>query len=272
MKKKIIIAVLVIATSFLLTAMMMPLKREFKIVKTFNIPEARQGIAVDEDYFYAIDTRAIAKYEKGTGKLTASWQGEEEGQIKHLDSGIIIDGKLYCAHSNYPEFPMTSSMEVWDPETLEHIESYSFGIEWGSCTWVDKHDGYWWAVFAHYNKWSDSTGTDVRNTTLVKFDEDWRKLEAWVFPAEVLKKFGNMSNSGGSWGPDGYLYITGHDNPELYVMKVPEIGSELELIETVSINCTGQGFAWDRTRPGYIYTINRPETLVICSEMKKENE
>ena len=61
--------------------------------------------------------------------------------IIHLDSGVIVDGKLYCAHSNYPGIPMTSSIEVWDPSTLEHIESHSFGIFRGSCTWVDQLQG-----------------------------------------------------------------------------------------------------------------------------------
>ena len=55
-----------------------------------------------------------------------------------------MDGKLYAAHSNYPEWPMTSSLEILDAETMEHVGSHSFGIQWGSLTWVDWHDGHWW--------------------------------------------------------------------------------------------------------------------------------
>lgn len=245
-------------------------ERKFEQIKIFEIPEARQGVAVDENYFYAVTNYKIAKYNKTTGEFVDIWEGKEKGPIKHLDSGAIIEGKLYCAHSNYPEFPMTSSIEIWDPETMEHIESHSFGIEYGSCTWIDKYNGYWWAAFAHYNKWSDSTGTDVRWTTLVKFDDQWMKIESWIYPNEVLKKFGEMSNSGGSWGPDGLLYITGHDAPELYVMKIPEQGSILELVDIVPINCTGQGIAWDRSDPGLIFTIRKADHKVIHSKLITE--
>ena len=55
----------------------------------------------------------------------------------------------------------------------------------------------------------------------------------WVLPEEVLEKFEDMSNSGGSWGPDGRLYISGHDPAEVYVMELPEAGSMLKWVATV---------------------------------------
>ena len=56
-----------------------------------------------------------------------------------------------------------------------------------------------------------------------------------------------MSNSGGSWGSDGHLYLSGHDDPEIYVMALPEDGSELDWLATISIpGLNGQGIAWDR--------------------------
>ena len=245
-------------------------QRKFEEVKTFNAPEARQGVAVDENYFYAITNYKIVKYNKVTGDSVDAWEGKDNGPIKHLDSGAIIDGKLYCAHSNYPDFPMTSSIEIWDPVTMEHVDNHSFGIDYGSCTWVDKHDGYWWAAFAHYNKWTDSTYTDRRWTTVIKFDDEWRKLEAWVFPQKVLTKFEHMSNSGGSWGPDGLLYTTGHDGAQVYVMQIPKQGSILELVEIVPVNCTGQGIAWDRSESGSFYTIRKSDRNVIHSKLISE--
>ncbi|OGU35141.1 MAG: hypothetical protein A2068_04705 [Ignavibacteria bacterium GWB2_35_6b] len=242
-------------------------RKKFEEVKKYSVPEARQGVAVDKDYFYAIDTRGIAKYEKVSGKLVKKWEGKEGGPIKHLDSGVILDGRLYCAHSNYPEFPMTSSIEIFDPETLEHTGTHSFGINWGSCTWVDRHQGFWWAAFAHYNKWKDSTKTDVRWTRVIKFDDQWRELESWIFPKEVLYRFENMSNSGGAWGPDGNLYCTGHDPAEVYVLKIPSKGSILELVDIIPVNCTGQGIAWDKSEPGSIYTISKAERKVIHSKL-----
>src|SRR5262245_4642692 len=90
-------------------------------IKSWDVPEANQGVGVDEKYFYAIDNTTIAKYEKETGKRVAIWEGGKGGEIKHLDGAVIVDGKLYGAHSNYPEWPMTSSVEIWDAATLEHI-------------------------------------------------------------------------------------------------------------------------------------------------------
>ncbi len=119
-------------------------------LEEFPAAEARQGVAVDADAIYVIDSRAIGKYDKRTGKRIRQWVGPEDGPIQHLNSGVVIEGRLYCAHSNYPHQPMTSSIEIWDADSLEHLGSHSFGIFAGSATWVDFHDGYWWVVFANY--------------------------------------------------------------------------------------------------------------------------
>jgi hypothetical protein len=241
--------------------------RYFEQREMFNAPEARQGVAVDENFVYVVGSQQIAKYDKKTHELIKKWIGKETGPIIHLDSGAIIDGKIYCAHSNYSGVPMTSSVEVWDAETLEHIDSHSFGINWGSCTWIDRLDGSWYAGFGHYNKLKHLTGKGSEWTVVVKFDDDWRFLESWVFPEEVYTKFGRMSNSGGSFGPDGLLYCTGHDNPELYVLKFPKQGSELELVEILPIENAGQGIAWDRSNPGFIYAMKKKEREIIVSEL-----
>ena len=243
--------------------------RQFKEITRFQMVEARQGVAVDEKYIYVIGSRKIGKYEKDSGKSVAKWEETENGPIIHLDSGVIIDGKLYCAHSNYSDVPMTSSIEIWDAQTLEHIDSFSFGIHWGSCTWVDRHDGYWWAAFAHYEKWKHVTGKGSEWTTVIKFDDQWNDLEAWVFPENVVARFRPMSNSGGSWGPDSLLYCTGHDRSEIYAFRIPARGSVLELVDTISINIFGQGIAWDRSRQNLIYGIRKKDKEVIVSELIK---
>ena len=56
-----------------------------------------------------------------------------------------------------------------------------------------------------------------------------------------------MSNSGGSWGPDGFLYLTGHDLEEVYKVRLPTAGSTLELVTTIPMTVRGQGIAWDRS-------------------------
>jgi hypothetical protein len=237
-------------------------KQKFSELRRFDAKEARQGVAVDKNYIYVIGTREIGKYDKLTGEFITSWNEAENGPVIHLDSGVIIEGKLYCAHSNYPGIPMTSSVEVWDAKTLEHIDSHSFGIHWGSCTWVDFYNGFWWAAFAQYDKWKSETNKGTEWTTIVKFDENWHYLNTWVFPLDVIERFRPMSNSGGSWGSDGLLYCTGHDRPELYAMQIPVSGTKLELIDIVPIDNTGQGIAWDRSEAGIIYTISKKDRQV----------
>ena len=259
----------ILISSFALLFCQRPLEEEtenqFVEMARYDASEARQGVAVDEKYFYAIGTREIGKYEKATGKRVAKWQEKEDGSIIHLDSGVIVDGKLYCAHSNYPGIPMTSSVEIWDAGTLQHIDSHSFGVRWGSCTWVDRHDGHWWAAFAHYDKLKAKGLTDKGTewTTLVKFDDQWQPLKTWHYPDQVIERFRPMSNSGGSWGPGGLLYATGHDRAELYALRPPRACSVLKLVAILPIGIRGQGIAWDRSDPGVLYGIDKDKREII---------
>jgi hypothetical protein len=226
----------------------------------FNIPEANQGVGVDDRYFYAIDNQQIGKYDKKTGKLVGRWEGPKDGPIVHLDSAVVLDGKIYCAHSNYNQWPMTSSVEIWDANTMQHMGNHSFGINWGSLTWLDYFNGHWWGTFANYDVRYGPNKTPYGHkaaTQMVKFTADFKYLESWVLPKAILDKFEAMSNSGGSWGPDGFLYLTGHDPAELYKMRLPKAGSVLELVETIPMNVRGQGIAWDRSDRGIIYGIIR---------------
>jgi hypothetical protein len=226
----------------------------------FVVPEANQGVGVDAQHFYAVDNETIGQYDKATGKLVKKWQGPKKGPITHLDSAMVMDGKIYAAHSNYPEWPMTSSLEIFDAATMEHIGTHSFGIQWGSLTWVDWHDNHWWMTFANYDRLLGPNKTPYghkANTLMVKLTRDFRLVQSWTLPKAILDRFEDMSNSGGSWGPDGFLYLTGHDPAELYRMRLPKAGSTLELVDIIPMNIRGQGIAWDRSQPGVIYGIIR---------------
>jgi hypothetical protein len=94
-------------------------------------------------------------------------------------------------------------------------------------------------------------------TQMIKFTADFKFVEGWVMPKVLLDKFEDMSNSGGSWGPDGFLYLTGHDPAEVYKMRLPKAGSVLELVEIIPANIRGQGIAWDRSERGVLYGIVR---------------
>jgi len=225
-------------------------------VMSFKAPEARQAVAVDDAFFYAIDNRTIAKYDKRTGERVASWAGPDGAPIIHLNSGVVIDGKLYAAHSNYPGWPMVSSVEIWDAAALKHIDTHSFGIDRGSLTWLDHHGGAWWGAFANYGAGGEP-GFGNDNTQIVRFDAGWQVAEAWVLPEALLEELDPMSNSGGSWGPDGRLWITGHDKPAAYALALPEAGSVLRWIATAALDIGGQGIAWDRSGSRLIWGIVR---------------
>ena len=229
-----------------------------------------QGVAVDMDYFYAISNSIISKQRKSDGSFVAIWDGSKAGVIRHLNSGVVIGNKLYCANSNFPDTPMASSIEIYDTRTMKHIGNHSFGIYRGSATWIDKKDGFWWVVFANYNGKHSFAGRDNRWTTLVKFTDQWIEVGAWVYPKEVLEDFSPNSNSGGNWSKDGMLYLTGHDKKEMYIMKLPTIGYTLQLVLKVPIANPGQAFAIDRSEKGreVIYAINRAENAVVVEEIK----
>ncbi len=236
-------------------------------IEDMPAPEARQAVAVDADAVYAIDSRTIGKYDKRTGKRILQWAGPEDGPIQHLNSGVVIEGRLYCAHSNYPNQPMTSSIEIWDTDSLEHVGNHSFGIFAGSATWVDFHDDYWWVVFANYDTHGGSPGKGPEWTTLVQFDKEWRHRAAWVLPQTLVDEFSPYSASGGAWGPDGYLYLTGHDAAAIFRMSLPATGSALELKKRIAMPIEGQGIAWDRsTDVARLYGLRRSTRTVVVME------
>jgi len=226
----------------------------------FKAEEAHQGVAVDGGHFYAITNTAIGKYRKDTGERVGGWKEESAGRIKHLNAGLILDGKLWCAHSNYPEVPMKSSVEVFDPETMQPLESIDLTNVGGSLTWVDRRDGWWYACLAEYAK----TGDPAR-TRVVRFDLNWKPAGEIRFPPEAVAKFGKNSSSGGSFGPERHLYITGHDARELYRLDFPVSGDVWTWREAIPISAHGQAFAWDRSEPGVLYSIDRKTHEVIVS-------
>lgn len=230
-------------------------------------PEARQGVAVDRDHLYAVTNRAIGKYDRRTGERVGEWEGSEDGPIVHLNSGVVVDGRLYAAHSNYPGVPQVSSIEVWDAVTMEHVASHALGIQNGSATWVDRHDCAWWVAFASYDGRGGVPGRGVEWTELVRYDNEWRATNAWVFPAEVVERFRPYSNSGGAWGPDGQLYVTGHDAMEVYVLRLPDAGGVIALVEILPFAGRGQGIAWDPADPEVLFGVRRDTQEVVATRI-----
>lgn len=238
-------------------------------LQRWPVMEGNQGVAVDAEHFYGIGNHALVKHRKDTGERVAQWFGPRNGTIIHLNAGWVEGNHLVVAHSNFPQLPMASSLETFDTRTLEVIDSYSFGIRLGSLTWAVRHQGFWWACFANYNDNGTTPGFDQRWTYIAKFDDNWQQLESWLFPPQVIATWGDSASSGGDWGDDGLLYVTGHDAAELYVLRLPKQGVTLEYVTTIDVPFEGQSWAWDRSARGerIIYGISRAKQEVIAARI-----
>ena len=95
------------------------------------------------------------------------------------------------------------------------------------------------------------------------------EVRKWKFPAEVSAHWGSQSCSGGSWGPDGYLYTTGHDDAKAYVLAIDPAG-DLKYVRTEEgVGFYGQAIAWDRfsDQPvlwGIVRGKDVSQTLMSC--------
>ncbi|MEO6809121.1 MAG: hypothetical protein ABI353_08400 [Isosphaeraceae bacterium] len=234
-------------------------------LRRFKAAEAHQGVAVDTEFFYAISNHAIGKYRKDNGNRVAGWDGGKGGRIKHLNAGVVIDGRLVCAHSNFPEVPEESSVEIWDATTMQPIDSHRFTHPPGSLTWALPNAGGWLACFAHYKSTSDPAQTRV-----VRFDAHWQEQARWSFPHALIRRFAGSSASGGALGSDGTLFVTGHDAKELYRLHISETRSVLDWQTTIPISAEGQAICWDPVEPTLLYSISRRTQEVIVSRVTSD--
>lgn len=233
------------------------------VLHSLDATEARQGVASDGVHAYAIDNSRIGKYDLKTGKRIAAWEGEP-ALFPHMNSCTLFERKLICAASNFPKVPMTSAIEIFDPAAMTHLTTISLGMGIGSLTWTSRKDGFWWAGFANYPGRGGEPGRDNRYTAVVKFDNQWRKIESFTLPDAVLERMAPMSMSGGGWGDDGLLYVTGHDRPEVYALRLPKAGSTLELVATLPIPFEGQAIDWDPKQKRLLWGISRKDRKAIA--------
>lgn len=230
--------------------------------KVYPTTSAKQAVAVDSRFIYVINNAEILKLDKSSGQQVGIWQ-DSSGNIKHLNSGVIVENKLYCANSNFPETPMASSIEIFDPVTMSPIGSHSFGIDIGSATWIDWYEGHWYVVFAHYTGHGGEAGKTNQWTQLIKYTPDWVRVGGWIFPEDLIQKFDHYSNSGGFLSSEGKIYATGHDHKELYLLALPKQGYTLDWSATIPAPFEGQGIAQDPAQQDLIFGIIRSKNQVI---------
>lgn len=167
------------------------------ILKKFQI-KVSQGVAVDGKCFYAISNTRISKCTKNSGEEISVWQADlkkkAEIHFKHLNSGTVVAGKLYCAHSRFPISPNDCTVGIFNVkgDALEHKKTIKMPKKHGSLTWIDQRgDGSWWMCYAVYGKGKNNT------TKLVKYRYDdgvFTEDRTWFFPAEVISRWGIIKN------------------------------------------------------------------------------
>ncbi|MEM7730054.1 MAG: hypothetical protein AAF311_12395 [Pseudomonadota bacterium] len=244
-----------------------PLQLEAEALRQWDAPEARQGAAASDDSIYAIVNHVIGRYDKASGELLARWTGPRNGQVRHLNSCYVDDDRLLCANSNHPQVPMASSVEIFDAQTLDPVESHSLGImDEGSLVWFDRigwrGEPAWIVGFAHYN---DETGLPFKTNAYAGvhvFDEAWRRMGGWMLPDALVDRMAPQAASGGAIGPDGFLYVMGHDQPEMYVLARPAMGPKLVHVATIAVEAEGQAFAFGPGEGRTVYAISRPNAQV----------
>ena len=225
--------------------------------------DARQGVAVSATDVYSVSNWSLTRYDKTSGETRATWSGDP-ARFPHINSCSLIAAELVCAASNFPPTPHVSTVEVFDPLSLEHRRTISLGLGTGSLTWIERRDGAWWGMFANYDGRGGEAPRDHRHTTLVRFDDAWRRTESWALPASILERIAPMSISGGGWGPDGRLYLSGHDHPEVYVVGFPAGGGVLDHLATYAMEAEGQAIDWDESTPGVLYGILRRTREILA--------
>lgn len=225
--------------------------------------EANQGVAAGMRFVYAISNHEIGKYDKRTGERVRHWEGDP-AHFKHMNSCSLVGRALACAASNYPDVPQHSMVEFFDADTLDHQRTVALGDFPGSLTVLTRHGGSWWAVFANYDDRGGAPGRDHRATLLVELDGKFREKRRFTFPEAVLARFAPKSCSGGSW-KGGLFYVTGHDRPELYALRVPAKGNVLELVATYAIPTQGQAIDWDPDAPATLWSIERKAREMVAT-------
>lgn len=244
-----------------------PLMQQLEAVETarWSAREAGQGVAVDADHVYAVGNFVIARYNRETGEREAIWRGERGGLIGHLNSCYVESDELWCANSNHPRLPFANSIEIFDKRTLEHRGSIPLGImDEGSLVWFNRLGTDWIVGLAHYN---DETGLAFKDNAFAGVqlhDERWRRVGGWALPPALVERMAPQAASGGAIGPDGLLYLMGHDRPEMYVLARPTMGPYLIHVATIAIAAEGQAFDFDESRPGEVCAISRPNREIRC--------
>jgi len=247
----------VLFLSPVLAAASLSLAHEWTLVREYAAPEAIQAAAVDSECFYAINNVQIAKYDRTTGRRLAL----STGAAKHLNSAFVWHGRLYCAHSNYPQLPELSEIKVLDVQSMVLTTFKDYG---GSLTWCVHDDAHWWC----------KTGSNRLRAMTVAAEEFIRRFLQHVLPSgfQKVRRYGFAHpRSKTNWENLAMLVtvtrnlvyvLTVQAKPERprAILKCPDCGGELQFFDLTPSERESQR------------TANRPKTSEFAKDFETFRE
>lgn len=251
--------------------------RSFNLIRSYtNIENAVQGVIIDNNFFYPINKQTISKYNIKTGKNELSKSFSNHPRINTLHSGISVSDKLFVCNQ---KINGRNTIEVFN-KNLEQEYFINVSGDTGKLVWIDYYKKYWWGCFAHSDKNIQNTivvefytsaeaiGADSLITRETReFDKEskdplnssktreldvekppphWHIRNRWYLPYKAKKSLFPYSCSGGSFGRDGLLYLTGQFQNKLYVMGFHETSPMMTLNHIKETSLYGGGIDWNR--------------------------
>lgn len=116
--KKIIISITLIVAS-LSTLLAQQIGEEYRLKKIIPVA-GRQGIAIDENYYYVSNTTALFKYDKEGNLLMKNDRPFKDSKVNHFGDIDIYNGEIYAGAELF-EYGRgyNITISVYDAETLQ---------------------------------------------------------------------------------------------------------------------------------------------------------
>ena len=116
--KKILLAAALLCMS--LSVFAQHLGTEYRLKRVIPV-EGRQGIAIDENYYYVSDTKVLYKYDKDGNLIMKNDQPFQHPEIaNHFGDIDIFNGEIYCGLEKF-EYGRgyNIAVSIYDAETLQ---------------------------------------------------------------------------------------------------------------------------------------------------------
>ena len=164
---------------------------------------------------------------------------------------------------------MGSSVEVFDPASLDHVQSHSLGMrDEGSLTWFDRYRDGWIAGFAHYDKNGGVAFKDHSFSSVVTFDAEWRRTGGWLLPRARSSGWRPTPRREARSVPTGGSTCSATTGPRCMSSPADD-GADADAHRDHRLEVEGQAFSWAQDGTRTIFAIDRRQHLVRTIELPR---